>query len=142
MDDVRAFLDASEAFFRAVAAVAWGALALAVLLHLLRLALRVRGWQNIIRAAYPDASELRARDVTLAYLDFHAATALVFARTGEHYTVHMPMSGRATLICSEPDCWISGSATPSWSTRSRMTSIVRCSVSLVGAGSPARGLTS
>jgi AraC-like DNA-binding protein len=39
---------------------------------------------------------VRLRDVTLAYLDFHAATALVFARTGEHYTVHMPMSGRAT----------------------------------------------
>ena len=37
MDDVRAFLDASEAFFKAFAAVAWGALLLAVVFHVLRL---------------------------------------------------------------------------------------------------------
>jgi hypothetical protein len=29
---------------------------------------RTRGWFHIIRAAYPDARDLRARDVTLAYL--------------------------------------------------------------------------
>ncbi len=56
MDDVRAFLDASEAFFKALAAVGWGALGLAIGFHVLRLALRVRGWQNILRAAYPGAS--------------------------------------------------------------------------------------
>jgi glycosyltransferase 2 family protein len=55
VDDVRAFLDASEAFFEALAAVGWGALGLAVGFHLLRLLLRVRAWQNILRASYPGA---------------------------------------------------------------------------------------
>jgi uncharacterized membrane protein YbhN (UPF0104 family) len=53
VDDVRAFLDAAEAFFGHLAAVSWGALFLAVVLNLLRLVFRVRAWQNIIRAAYP-----------------------------------------------------------------------------------------
>ncbi len=34
-------------------------------------------------------------------------------------------SGSATVICSVPDCWISGSATPRESTRLRMISIAR-----------------
>jgi uncharacterized membrane protein YbhN (UPF0104 family) len=53
VDDVRAFLDATEAFFSALASVSWGALVLGVLFHVVKLALRVRGWQNILRAAYP-----------------------------------------------------------------------------------------
>ena len=34
-------------------------------------------------------------------------------------------TGSATLICVSPVRWISGSETPSWSMRSRMTSIAR-----------------
>jgi len=56
VDDVRAFLDATEAFFSALASVGWGALLLGVLFHVVRLALRVRGWQNILRASYPSSS--------------------------------------------------------------------------------------
>jgi len=82
VDDVRGFLDASEAFFRAVAAVAWGALALAVLLHLLRLVLRVRGWQNIIRAAYPGA-KVGYRSVFGAYVAGVGVNAIVPARGGD-----------------------------------------------------------
>lgn len=82
MDDVRGFLDASEAFFRAIAAVAWGALALAVLFHLLRLALRVRGWQNIIRAAYPGTS-VPYRSVFGAYVAGVGVNAIVPARGGD-----------------------------------------------------------
>ena len=82
MDDVRAFLDASEAFFRAIAAVAWGALALAVLLHLLRLVLRVRGWQNIIRAAYP-GTRVPYRSVFGAYMAGIGVNAIVPARGGD-----------------------------------------------------------
>ena len=41
---------------------------------------------------------VRLRDVTLAYLDFHAATTLEFPKTGDHYSVHMPMSGRARCV--------------------------------------------
>lgn len=82
VDDVRAFLDASEAFFRAFAAVAWGALALAVLFHLLRLLLRVRGWQNIIRAAYP-GTQVRYRSVFGAYMAGVGVNAIVPARGGD-----------------------------------------------------------
>jgi hypothetical protein len=44
------------------AAVSWTALILAVALHLLKLVLRVRAWQNILRASYPD-TRVRYRDV-------------------------------------------------------------------------------
>jgi uncharacterized membrane protein YbhN (UPF0104 family) len=53
--DVDAFLNASKAFFEAIAAVSWTALGLAVFFHLLKLVLRVRAWQNILRASYPGA---------------------------------------------------------------------------------------
>jgi uncharacterized protein (TIRG00374 family) len=53
VDDVRAFIDAADAFFDAVASVAWAPLTLAILLHIVRLSLRVRAWQNILRAALP-----------------------------------------------------------------------------------------
>ncbi|MBK6885326.1 MAG: AraC family transcriptional regulator [Tetrasphaera sp.] len=38
---------------------------------------------------------VRIRDVTMAYLDFHAPTTVDVRRTGAHYTVHMPTSGLA-----------------------------------------------
>ena len=66
MDDVRAFVDAFEAFGRHLAAVSPVALALAILCHFVRLAARVRGWQNILRAAYP-ASRVPFRGVFGAY---------------------------------------------------------------------------
>jgi uncharacterized membrane protein YbhN (UPF0104 family) len=56
VDDVRAFVDAAQAFFSALASVAWIPLALAIVLQVVRLALRVRAWQNILRAAHPGTS--------------------------------------------------------------------------------------
>ena len=82
MDDVHAFLDASEAFFSALAAVSWGALALAVLCHLARLAMRARAWQNILRAAYPK-SLIRYRDVFGSYVAGVGVNAVVPARAGD-----------------------------------------------------------
>jgi uncharacterized membrane protein YbhN (UPF0104 family) len=82
MDDVRAFLDASEAFFRAFAAVGWGALGLAVAFHVLRLALRVRGWQNILRAAYP-GMRVPYRGTFGAYVAGVGVNAIVPARGGD-----------------------------------------------------------
>ncbi|HSK15481.1 MAG TPA: lysylphosphatidylglycerol synthase transmembrane domain-containing protein [Gaiellaceae bacterium] len=82
MDDVRAFLDASEAFFGALAAVAWGALALGVAFHLLRLLLRVRGWQNIIRAAYPE-TRVRYWNIFGSYMAGVGVNAIVPARGGD-----------------------------------------------------------
>jgi len=54
-----------------------------VLLHLLNQVVRTRGWFNIIRAAYPDAHELRARDVTRAYLAGVGLNGLMAARGGD-----------------------------------------------------------
>jgi uncharacterized membrane protein YbhN (UPF0104 family) len=82
VDDVRAFLDASEAFFKAFAAVAWGALALAVMFHLLRLTLRVRAWQNILHAAYP-GTKIPFRSVFGSYLAGVGVNAIVPARGGD-----------------------------------------------------------
>src|SRR4249920_2927811 len=82
MDDVHAFLDASEAFFSALAAVSWGALVLAVLFHLARLAMRARAWQNILRAAYPE-SLIRYRDVFGSYVAGVGVNAVVPARGGD-----------------------------------------------------------
>jgi uncharacterized membrane protein YbhN (UPF0104 family) len=53
MDDVRGFLDACQAFFDTIASVALWPLLLAVSLHVLKLLLRGRAWQNILKASYP-----------------------------------------------------------------------------------------
>jgi glycosyltransferase 2 family protein len=53
MDDVRGFLDACQAFFDTIASVALWPLLLAVSLHVVKLLLRGRAWQNILRASYP-----------------------------------------------------------------------------------------
>lgn len=82
MDDVRAFLDASEAFFRAFAAVAWGALLLAVAFHLVRLLMRVRAWQNILQAAYPE-TKVRYWSTFGAYMAGVGVNAIVPARGGD-----------------------------------------------------------
>jgi uncharacterized membrane protein YbhN (UPF0104 family) len=82
VDDVRSFLDASKAFFEAIAAVGWGALGLAVGFHVLRLSLRVRGWQNILRAAYP-ASRVRYWPVFGSYIAGVGVNSFVPARGGD-----------------------------------------------------------
>jgi AraC-like DNA-binding protein len=38
---------------------------------------------------------VRLRDVSFAHLDFHVGVVLDIARSGDHYTVHMPASGVA-----------------------------------------------
>jgi uncharacterized membrane protein YbhN (UPF0104 family) len=82
VDDVRSFLDASEAFFKAFAAVAWGALALAVVFQVARLTLRVRAWQNILHAAYP-GTRIPFRTVFGSYLAGVGVNAVVPARGGD-----------------------------------------------------------
>jgi uncharacterized membrane protein YbhN (UPF0104 family) len=54
-----------------------------VLLHVLHQVVRTRGWWNIIRAAYPGAHELRARDVTTAYFAGAGLNGVVPARGGD-----------------------------------------------------------
>jgi uncharacterized membrane protein YbhN (UPF0104 family) len=82
VDDVHAFIDASEAFFRAVASVGWGALALAVFFHVAKLVLRVRAWQNILRAAYPKARPVFS-GVFGAYVAGVGVNSIAPARAGD-----------------------------------------------------------
>ena len=82
MDSVRSFIDAVEAFAERVAAVHWGWLALAVGLSLTNLALRSRGWQQILRAALPGAP-IRYRTAFGAYCAGVGVNAIVPARVGD-----------------------------------------------------------
>jgi hypothetical protein len=58
-------------------------LAAGIVLHVVHQVVRTRGWWNIIRAAYPEAAELRARDVTKAYLAGAGLNGVVPARGGD-----------------------------------------------------------
>ncbi|HET8755956.1 MAG TPA: lysylphosphatidylglycerol synthase transmembrane domain-containing protein [Solirubrobacteraceae bacterium] len=69
--------------FAQLTAVAPGWVAAGVMLHLLHQVVRTRGWFNILRAACPSAAELRARDVTLAYLAGAGLNGVVPARGGD-----------------------------------------------------------
>ena len=57
--------------------------AIGALLYFVAQTVRTRGWFNILRAAYPDADGLRARDVARAYLAGSGINALVPARGGD-----------------------------------------------------------
>jgi uncharacterized membrane protein YbhN (UPF0104 family) len=54
-----------------------------VVLHVLQQVVRTRGWFNIIRAAHPEERDLRARDVTRAYLAGAGLNGVVPARGGD-----------------------------------------------------------
>jgi hypothetical protein len=79
----RAAAHALELVAEGVVAVDPWWFAAGLLLHLLQQLVRTRGWFNIIRAAYPGAQELRARDVTLAYLAGAGLNGVVPARGGD-----------------------------------------------------------
>lgn len=79
----RAARHALELVLDDVASVSPWWLAAGVALHVLHQVVRTRGWFNIIRAAYPEERELRARDVTAAYLAGAGLNAVVPARGGD-----------------------------------------------------------
>jgi glycosyltransferase 2 family protein len=82
MDDVRAFLDACQAFFSAIASVAFWPLLLAVSLHVFKLLLRGRAWQNILRASYPEA-RIRYWSVFGSYMAGVGVNSIAPARGGD-----------------------------------------------------------
>ena len=82
VDDVHAFMDAVAAFFGHLAAVSVGALLLAVLCHVVRLVLRVRAWQNILRVAHGGAP-VPFSGVFGAYMAGVGVNALTPARAGD-----------------------------------------------------------
>jgi hypothetical protein len=67
---------------RVVAVDPWWLLA-GVVLFEIQQTVRTRGWFAIIRAAYPEADRLRARDVCAAYLAGAGVNAVVPARLGD-----------------------------------------------------------
>ena len=80
-------------------------LGIGVLLHLLHQVVRTRGWFNIIRASYPDADELRARDVTRAYLAGVGLNGVVPARGGDLAKLYLirrraPRTRPSTLLAT------------------------------------------
>jgi hypothetical protein len=65
------------------AAVRPSLLVAGVLVYFVSQAVRTRGWYTILRAAFPEATGLRARDVTRAYLAGAGVNAVVPARGGD-----------------------------------------------------------
>src|SRR4051794_2581597 len=75
-------LHAIEVFWDHLAAVDFEMLGIALGLHLLKLGVRCRAWQNILRAAFP-TSRVRLRHVTGAYVAGVGVNAIVPARGGD-----------------------------------------------------------
>ena len=88
MDDVRAFIDAAQAFFDAIASVAWAPLVGAMMLHVVRLALRARAWQNILRASLP-GSKVAYGSAFGAYVAGVGVNSIVPARGGDVVKVYL-----------------------------------------------------
>jgi uncharacterized membrane protein YbhN (UPF0104 family) len=82
VEDVHAFIDAVAAFGSHIAAVSWGALFLAIGLHVVRLALRVRAWQNILAASYPGV-RVPYRGIFGAYIAGVGVNSITPARGGD-----------------------------------------------------------
>src|SRR5436189_6314461 len=60
-----------------------------IALHVVHQAVRIRGWFNIVRAAYPAERRLRYRDVIAAYYAGSGLNAIVPARGGDALKVHL-----------------------------------------------------
>jgi uncharacterized membrane protein YbhN (UPF0104 family) len=88
VDDVRAFIDASQAFFSALASVAWAPLFLGIVFHIIRLSLRVRAWQNILRAAHP-GSNVAYASAFGAYVAGVGVNSIAPARAGDVLKVYL-----------------------------------------------------
>jgi uncharacterized membrane protein YbhN (UPF0104 family) len=83
-----AFLDAVEAFFSNLAAVGWGALALALSLHFCHLLCRSRAWFNTLRAAYPN-EQFRWRRIAGAYIAGVGVNSILPARAGDVTKIYL-----------------------------------------------------
>jgi uncharacterized membrane protein YbhN (UPF0104 family) len=75
-------VDAAQAVAHRLAGVSFGLLAIALLLHVAKLAARSRAWHNIAQAAFPE-ERLRFRHSFGSYLCGVGTNAIVPARTGE-----------------------------------------------------------
>jgi uncharacterized membrane protein YbhN (UPF0104 family) len=85
---IESFLDAAEAFFSNLAAVQWGALVLALTLHLLHQLARSRAWFNTLRAAYPQQRFLWRR-IAGAQLVGVGVNSIMPARAGDVTKIYL-----------------------------------------------------
>jgi uncharacterized membrane protein YbhN (UPF0104 family) len=79
---LHSILHAVHVFAEHLRAVGWGALGIAVGLHLTKLCARTRAWRNILAAAHPDVT-VRWRHAFGAYAAGAAVNAVVPARSGD-----------------------------------------------------------
>ncbi len=85
---VDAFWSAVETFFSNLAAVHWGALLLALMLHLAHMGCRSRAWFNTLRAAYP-AETIQWRRIAGAYIAGVGVNSVLPARGGDVVKVYL-----------------------------------------------------
>ena len=83
-----AFFDAAQTFFENLAAVQWGALAFALMLHFGHICCRARGWFNTLRAAYPH-SRFRYRRILGAYAAGVGINSVVPIRGGDVVKIYL-----------------------------------------------------
>jgi uncharacterized membrane protein YbhN (UPF0104 family) len=77
-----AFFNAVQVFFDHLAAVRWGPLGIALLLHVVKLVFRAIAWRTILRAAFPN-STVRRRSVFGAYIAGVGVNSIAPARGGD-----------------------------------------------------------
>ena len=80
-------------------------LAIGTFLYVLNQCVRTIGWHTILRASYPEATDLRRRDVVRAYLAGSGVNAIVPARGGDVLKLaivhrHIPGSRYSTLAAT------------------------------------------
>jgi uncharacterized membrane protein YbhN (UPF0104 family) len=85
---LEAFFDAAGEFFSSLAAVQWGALAFALLLHFAHMLCRSRGWFNTLRAAYPH-EPVRWRRIAGAYVAGVGVNSILPARAGDVTKIYL-----------------------------------------------------
>lgn len=95
------FFHAVKVFFDELADVGWGALAIALGLHLGKVLLRTIAWRNILRAAFPEV-RLRWAPVSGAYIAGVGVNSVVPGRAGDLVKLYLirhryPSTTYATL---------------------------------------------
>jgi uncharacterized membrane protein YbhN (UPF0104 family) len=85
---IDAFFEAVETFFSNLAAVQWGALVIALLLHFAHMLCRSRAWFNTLRAAYP-AERFPWRRIAGAYVAGVGVNSVLPARAGDVTKIYL-----------------------------------------------------
>jgi glycosyltransferase 2 family protein len=85
---IDSFFDAVETFFSNLAAVQWGALVAALLLHLVHHLCRSRAWFNTLRAAYPN-ERFQWRRIAGSHIAGVGVNSIMPARAGDVTKIYL-----------------------------------------------------